>query len=62
MTVTELLYGAKQPLSNIEFIYWQAYIAYKGKLEEEANKKAQKKNTKQGPASQEFKRTMGTQN
>lgn len=63
MTVTELLTGTKQPLSSQEFTYWQAYISQKAALEEQAQKEAMKKGSKkeQGPASQEFKRTMGNQ-
>jgi hypothetical protein len=57
-TVTELLTGEKQPLTHHEFVYWQAFWSQRAKYEEEATKKANKKQS-QGPASQEFKRTMG---
>lgn len=40
MTVDELLTGRKRPLSNIEFIQWNAYFTVKAKLEERARKRA----------------------
>lgn len=55
MTATRLLTGEDQPLSNLEFVYWNAYFVRKGEIEAEANKP---KKT-QGPATQQFKKTMG---
>jgi len=39
MTVAELLTGVKQPLSNKEFVEWQAFYAVKAHYEEQASKK-----------------------
>lgn len=40
MTVEELLTGRKRPITNIEFNDWMAYFVRKAKMQEQANKKA----------------------
>lgn len=54
-TVTKLLTGKDQPLTNLEYVYWLEYFKQKAKYEEEAGKPKKK----EGQATQNFKKTMG---
>lgn len=49
-------------MTTQEYIYWFQYLNVKAEKETEIQKAESKKaGKKQGPASQEFKRTMGQQ-
>lgn len=55
-TVSELLTGKPQPLSNAEFTYWSAFWIVRNEMEEKASKGKAPNKEPPGPR---MKKTMG---